>query len=154
MLLTLFQVERKIREFAAIINAPEEFIPTFGTSNQSGLPHIEIDDGQYMLIVNESGEELSRESFDDPDELLFNVLHDISFSMASDLVLEDTNNQSYKERFFQAQKNIISKINMFYTDKTKLKEDTITTEDTKALSESRKNILLKSIFHSRSLPLD
>ena len=95
MLLTLPQVEGKIREFAAIIHAPEEFIPTFGFSNETGLPHIEIDDRFYSLIVSENGVELTRETFDDPDELLFKVLHDISFSMACDRVFEDTNYQSF-----------------------------------------------------------
>lgn len=128
MLLTLPQIEGKIREFADIINAPKEFIPTYGFSNQTGLSHIEINDGYYTLIVCENGVELSREIFDDPDELLFKVLHDISFSMACDRVFEDTNYQSFRERFFQAQKNIISKINLYYMDKVKLKQDTLTTE--------------------------
>ena len=144
MLLTLPQIEGKIREFAEIIFAPEEFIPTFGTSNQSGLPHIEIEDGCYKFVVCENGEELVREAFNDPDELLFKVLHDISFSMACDDVLEDADNQSFKERFFETQKNIISKINLFYIEKVKQRQDTITTEDTKELSDTRKKVLLKN----------
>jgi len=151
MLLTLPQIEGKIREFAAIIYAPEEFIPTFGFSNQTGLSHIEIHSRHYALIVCENGEEVSRETFDDPDELLFKVLHDISFSMACDRVFEDTNFQSFKERFFQAQKNIISKINLFYMDKVKLKQDTLSPENNSTLSESRKKVLLNSKTHKTSL---
>ena len=151
MLLTLPQVEGKIREFAAIIYAPEEFIPTFGSSNQTGLPHIEIDDRFYSLIVCENGKELTRETFDDPDELLFKVLHDISFSMACDRVFENTNYQSFRERFFQAQKNIISKIALEYMDKVKMKQKKLSTQDNKALSESRKKTLLKSKITNKSL---
>jgi len=151
MILKLPQIEGKIREFAAIIHAPEEFIPTFGFSNQTGLPHIEINDGHYTLIVSENGKELSRERFDDPDELLFKVLHDISFSMACDRVFKDTNYRSFRERFFQAQKNIISKINLYYMDKVKLKQEKLSTEDNIALSESRKSILLKGNINKSSL---
>jgi len=151
MLLTLLQIEGKIREIATIIHAPEEYIPTFGSSNQSGLSHIEIDEGHYELIVFENGEQLSRELFDDPDELLLKVLHDISFSMASELVFEDRNDQDFRERFLEAQKNILSKIDRYAMDTKKMKQDTLTTKDTSALNESRKNTLLKSNIHKKSL---
>ncbi len=151
MLLTLLQIEDKIREFATIIYAPEEFIPTFGSSNQSGLPHIEIHDGCYSLVVSEKGFELLRETFDNADELVFKVLQDISYSMACDLVFEDTNDQNFRERFLIAQKNIISKINLYSSDTIKMKQDTLSTENKIALSESRKNILVKSNINKTSL---
>ena len=151
MLLTLLQIEDKIREFTDFIEAPEEFIPTFGMSVQDGLSHIEIQDGHYLLIVCEDEVELSIEIFDDPDELLFKVLHDISFSMACDSVFDITKYDSFKERFFQAQKNIITKINLFYMEKVKQQQDTLTKEDTKALSDTRKKILLKSKNSKKTL---
>lgn len=152
MILTLRQIEGKIREYAAIINAPEEFIPTFGSSDQTGLPHIEIEGKHYALVVCENDEELSREKFNNSDELLFKVLHDISFSMACDLVFEDMNDQNFRERFLSAQKNILSKINRYSIDKEKMKHDTLTTNDTGALSKSRKKMLLKSNIKKSSLP--
>jgi len=151
MILTLPQIEGKIREFAAIMNAPEEFIPTFGSSNQTGLPHIEISNGHYTLIVCEKGKEFSRESFDNFDDLVFKVVQDISFSMACERVFEDTNDQSYRERFFQVQKHILSKIDVNHNEKVKLYQESLTTEDTSALSESRKKILLKSNNHKTPL---
>ncbi|MDX5583686.1 MAG: hypothetical protein QNK20_01985 [Aureibaculum sp.] len=152
MLLTLLQIEGKIREIATIIHTPEEFIPTFGFSNETGLPHIEINDGHYTLIVCENGVELSRELFDDPDELLLKVLHDISFSMACDLVFEDTSDKNFRERFLDAQKNIISKIYLYHSDTVKRKQEIVITENNSALSESRKNILVKSNIKKKSLP--
>jgi len=89
MQLTLLQIEGKVREFAAIINAPEEFIPTFGYSNESGLPHVEVYNDSYT---------------------------------------NDTNYQSLRMRLFQAQKNIISKINLSYMSKIKVKQDTMKSE--------------------------
>jgi len=148
MLLTLPQIEGKIREFTSIIDTPEEFIPTFGSSDETGLAHIEIDDGYYALIVSEKGFELSRETFDNADELVFRVLQDISFSMACDQIYEDTSGKNFRERFLHAQKNLLSKIYLYYSDMVKLEQDTLTTEDTSALSESRKKILLKSNLKS------
>ena len=152
MLLTLPQIEGKIREFATIIYAPEEYIPTFGSSNQSGLSHIEIHNGYYSLIVSENDVELSRETFDNADELVFKVLQDISYSMACDLVFENTNDQNFRERFLCAQKNIISKIHLYNSDKVKRKQETFITQNNTALSESRKNILAKSKINTPSLP--
>jgi len=149
MILTLPQIEDKIREFAAIMNAPEEFIPTVGSSKQTGLPHIEITNGHYTFIVCEKGEELSRESFDNFDELVFKVVQDISFSMACERVFEDTNDQSYRERFFQVQKHILSKIDVY--DTNTIKENIATTDDHTALSESRKSVLLKGKTNKASM---
>jgi len=149
MRITLREIENTIREFAAIINAPKEFIPTFGSSNQTGLPHIEIHEGQYIIIVCENGVELTRESFEDPDALVFKVLEDISFSMACDLVYKDTSDQNFRERFLAIQQNFLSKINRYakYKENEKLQQDTITTKKTRALSEYRKKRLLKRKTH-------
>ena len=152
MLLTLPQIEGKIREYAAIIDAPEEFIPTFGSSNQSGLPHIEIHDGRYLFIVCQKGDELSRESFDNTDELVFKVLQDISYSMASDLDYEGTDTQNFRELFLDAQNNLMSKIYEYYSDEVKRKKKTLITEDNTALSASRKKILLKNNNKKKASP--
>ena len=128
MILTLPQIERKVREFANIIHTAEEFIPTFGYSKNCGLPHVEIVNNTYYLIVLQDGKELSREQTSDADELLFMIMHSITFSMACDRVFENTNYKSFKERLFQSQKNIISKINLTYMQKVKSTHDTINKE--------------------------
>ena len=151
MILTLPQIEDKIREYAAIIDAPEEFIPTFGSSNQSGLSHIELQDGYYELIVCQKGDELSRESFDNADELVFKVLQDISYSMACDLDFDGAEDQNFRERFLDAQQHLMSKIYAYYSKNAKRKKATSITEDNTALSESRKKILNKSKITNPSL---
>lgn len=128
MQLTLLQIEGKVREFAAIINAPEEFIPTFGYSKETGLPHIEVDNESYALKVSENGTQILEKSTQDPDELLFMIMHTITMSMACERMTNDTNYQSFRMRLFQAQKNIISKINLSYMSKIKVKQDTMKSE--------------------------
>ena len=128
MQLTLQQIEGKVREFAHIINAPQDFIPTFGYSNESGLPHIEIQNDTYYLVVSENGQQVSKKNTKDPDELLFMIIDTITLSMACERMKSDTNYESLIMRLFQAQKNIISKINLSYMRKTKLKHDTMQDE--------------------------
>jgi len=128
MELTLPQIEGKVREFALIIYAPEDLIPTFGYSKQSGLPHVEISNKKYHLVVSENGKQISKESTNDPDELLFMIIHTISFSMACERIGSNTNCENFRMRLFQAQKNIISKINPSYMYRIKLKHDRMKTE--------------------------
>jgi len=125
MQLTLPQIEGKVREFSSIIDAPEDYIPTFGYSRESGLPHVEIFKESYYLMVSENGNLISEKSTKDPDELLFMIMHSITLSMACERMVNDTNYQSYRMRLFQAQKNIISKINLSYMDKIKDKQESI-----------------------------
>ena len=123
MELTLPQIEGKVREFTHIIHAPEDLIPTFGFSNESGLPHIEINSDTYCLVVSENGKQISKKSTKDPDELLFMIMHTITLSMACERIFNDTNYQNLRMRLFQTQKNIISKINLLYMSKVNLKHD-------------------------------
>ena len=123
MELTLSQIEGKVREFTHIIHAPEDLIPTFGFSNESGLPHIEIYNDTYCLVVSENGKQISKKSTKDPDELLFMIMHTITLSMACERIFNDTNYQNLRMRLFQTQKNIISKINLSFMSKIKLKHD-------------------------------
>ncbi len=128
MELTLPQIEGKVREFATIMHAPLDLIPTFGYSKESGLPHVEISDRKYHLVVSENGQQISRETTEDPDELLFMIMHTISLSMACERIESHTNYESLRMRLFQAQKNIISKINLSYMYRIKQKHDGMRTE--------------------------
>ncbi len=128
MELTLPQIEGKVREFAYIINAPEDLIPTFGYSKESGLPHIEIYNETYYLLVSENGNQLSKKSTTDPDELLFMIMHTVSMSMACERMALQIGNESFRLRFFQAQKNIMSKINLSYASRVKLKSEAMQSE--------------------------
>ncbi len=128
MKLTLPQIEGKVREFAQIMHAPQDLIPTFGYSIESGLPHVEISNQKYHLVVSENGQQISRESTEDPDELLFLIMHSISLSMACEHMESHSHYESLRMRLFQAQKNIISKINLSYMYRIKQKHDRMRTE--------------------------
>ena len=55
---------------------------TFLTEREDvGVPHVEFSDGQYHYIVTERGIDLDRCSTADPDEILYWMLYDITFSM-------------------------------------------------------------------------
>ena len=56
---------------ANTIGAPANRLPTFGRSEQSGRPHIEVDPVGYHYIIAERGQELERRITFDLDDLLY-----------------------------------------------------------------------------------
>ncbi len=79
----LASIERQVRKLAEKIGAPTSYLPTFGQSEHSGKPHVEVGDA-YFFVVCERGTEFERRRTDDRDELLFWVFSSVTFSMASD----------------------------------------------------------------------
>lgn len=81
--LSLAQVESRVNELARRIGAPGGLLPTFGRSDDSARPHVEVDArGNHVAIV-ERGQELERFTTGTVDELLYRVFADVTFSMAT-----------------------------------------------------------------------
>ncbi|PKN26495.1 MAG: hypothetical protein CVU65_05450 [Deltaproteobacteria bacterium HGW-Deltaproteobacteria-22] len=85
---TLDGLRKAIKRVAAIISAPGDLLPTYGSSRDFGYPHIEIDHSGYHYVVVERGNELERRTTRDPHELLFWVFDSATSSMAGDFELE------------------------------------------------------------------
>lgn len=82
MMLTLTEIESRVKKQAAVIGAPAETLPTFGRSEQSGRPHIEVDSNGYHYVIAERGQELERHTTPDIDELLYLIFQWITFELA------------------------------------------------------------------------
>lgn len=80
-MLTLTEIEGSVGGFARAIAAPASALPTYGRSDHSGRPHVEVDD-RYHLVVCERGQEHSRQSTLDEDRLLYWIFEGVTFSMA------------------------------------------------------------------------
>src|SRR5690242_7624190 len=76
---TLNSIRHDVDRLAAIISAPSEYLPTYGSSEQSGLPHIELtSDGLMHWVVCERGSEVTRRTTGDDDELLYWVFESVT----------------------------------------------------------------------------
>jgi hypothetical protein len=78
----LAQLRAVVEKLAARIEAPESVLPTYGASENSARPHIEID-GRYHFVVVERGLELLRRTTMDLDEILYWIFDDVTSSLAS-----------------------------------------------------------------------
>ena len=78
----LAQLRAVVEKLAARIEAPENVLPTYGASEDSARPHIEID-GRYHFVVVERGLELERRTTTDLDEILYWIFDGVTSSLAS-----------------------------------------------------------------------
>lgn len=121
---TLSELKKQVEELSRTIGAPKQSIPTFGNSEHSGLPHIEINGLEYHLVVCERGSEYSRKTTIDKTELLFWVFDGITFSMACTKELDNRRqNEDFRIQLFQIQEDLIAKISIVYSERLKLKHD-------------------------------
>jgi len=82
-LLTLLEIENRVRDLARQVGAPDPILPTFGDSKDGARPHVEVDRvGRLHYVVVERGEELERNTTLELDELLWQIFQHVTFSMA------------------------------------------------------------------------
>ena len=74
----------EVERLAAVIDAPPEYLPTYGYSKDFARSHVEFRDGRYHFVVGEGGRELERVSSVDPRDILYEVFEAITFTMAGD----------------------------------------------------------------------
>jgi len=81
-------IEAQVRDLAGQIDAPAIYLPTFGYSEDGARPFVQIDSA-YHYVVEERGQEIRRNSTNDPDELLYWIFDDIASAIASDWELKN-----------------------------------------------------------------
>lgn len=105
-----------IRNYCEKIKAPKELRTIRNTPTGFGDPHIEINESGYHYVIWERGNELHRSSTTDLDELLYLIMKDITFEMASAYELENRiPNQDSRRLLFETQLKNMKKVNIeFY----------------------------------------
>jgi hypothetical protein len=77
----LDKIKAIVAGMAARISAPSSLLPTYGSSEDMGRPHVEIDARGYHLIVVEKGVEQHRTTVRLLDDLLFEIFRGVAFSL-------------------------------------------------------------------------
>lgn len=77
----LAEIKAEVERLASLIEVDATYLPTFGLSEQSGRPHIDVDAHGYHYIHAERGSEFARMTTQDLDELLYTALSGATFWM-------------------------------------------------------------------------
>lgn len=118
MVLSLAEIKQKVDTLAEKINAPEYALPTYGWSEQSARPHIEVNEQGYHFIVSERGEENRHETTSDLDELLYYIFDSATFEIACPYEAKHRKRgQDFRRGLFAYQELLIGKISDGFKDR-------------------------------------
>lgn len=108
-MLTLSEIEITVNELAQKIGAPQNILPTYGYSEQTARPHVEVSPRAYYYVVAQNGQEVSRFATRDIDQLLYKIFVDMTFGLA--IAYAEKNrieNQDIRRLAFQRQVELLT----------------------------------------------
>jgi hypothetical protein len=129
MKLNLSEIEARVEKLAKVIDAPPSTFPTFGQSDQTGRPHIEVDPGGYHFVVAERGTEFGRYTFAEIDDLLYKVFDSITFELSCDYELAHrVEGQDFRRILFQHQVELLARLSAQWADRQEQEHEEILKE--------------------------
>lgn len=118
---SLKEIELEVHKLAELIDAPKEYLPTFGYSDDGARPHIELDHGIYNYVILERGKELERHMAPNLHELLYLIFKYVTFQMAGKSELMNRQkDEDVRRQLFDYQEQLIGKIESGYQDRLKM----------------------------------
>lgn len=113
MQVTLNDIKSLVETLAQKINAPKNLLPTYGYSIDGAHPHIEVDEfGQLYYIINERGEEISRDFAVDMNDLLYRIFYSVTLNMAADFELKNRiDTEDFRRQMFSKQEEFLATLN-------------------------------------------
>ncbi len=88
-MLNFNEIQEKIYEYGSIINAPKDILKIYPSPQPNGIPYIQINNNEYLYIVEERGIELERRRTANIDVLLYWIMSDVIFFLATQYELEN-----------------------------------------------------------------
>jgi Immunity protein 63 len=116
---TLTEVKAEVDRRAAIMGAAGHWsLPTYGHSEDFARPHIEVDSRGYHLVVVERGQELSRFTTHDLDELLYRVFQGVTSIFASGYeLMHRIETKDCRRLIFQRQVELLSQLSARWAER-------------------------------------
>ena len=128
-MLPLTAIQAEVERLAAVIGASGYDLPTYGYSEDFARPHIEVDAGGYSYVVVERGQELSRMTTPDLDELLYCVFESVTFSLAVKYELAHRiEQQDGRQIMFRRQIELLRMLSVAWADRQSADQDRILRE--------------------------
>src|SRR5215204_863937 len=115
---TLARIRRRVKELALLIQAPDEALPTFGTSEDCARPHVEVVGELPYYVVVERGKELVREGFVDEHALLERIFGSVTSAMASKFEVQSRRgNEDLRRLLFAKQLELLARLDRQWSER-------------------------------------
>lgn len=110
--MNLSTIKNRYYEIARKLGAPRKHIRFATTPQHDGGPHIEYEGPELHYVITERGSEFERRKTKDPDELLFWLVSDLTWAMASEWELANRiEGEDFRIQLFQKDVELMMKIN-------------------------------------------
>lgn len=112
---------RQLRARYAALCAKLGTARSFRTSAQhDGSAHVEVCADSYHYVVTERGAEFERRRTTDPDELLFWLMSDVTFSLACEYEIKHrVRGRDFRRLLFQKQIDLMGQLNADWSERKK-----------------------------------
>jgi hypothetical protein len=125
-LLSLDEIEREVKRRAEVIGATGNMLPTYGHSDDLARPHIEVNEAGYHYVIVEKGQELSRVTTPDLDELLYHVFRHVTHELAGRYEQgHRVKEQDFRRVMFQRQIDLLALLSPQWASQETLEHDQI-----------------------------
>jgi Immunity protein 63 len=105
-------VRNRIVRVAEALGARSDLVPTFGSSDQAGRPHIEVDERRYHFVVCERGTELERRTSSSDEEVVFWACESIASALATEYELRHrVPGQDFRRLYFARRVQLMRAVN-------------------------------------------
>ncbi len=109
----------KYRHYCALLGR-EAVVHT--TPQHNGSPHAEVVDGRYHYVVTERGRELERRIAENEDEMLYWLVSDLVFGLATKYELEHrVPDKDFRRLLFAREIELMEKVNPEWAERTRQK---------------------------------
>lgn len=125
-MISINTIKSRYYSIAKKLNAPSEQVMFAMQPRDFGYPHIEVHAPEYHYVVTERGNEFERRKTDDPEELLYWMITDLTRQMASDWELANrVDGEDPRRQLFQHEIDLLKKVNIDWAEKRKTHFDEI-----------------------------
>jgi immunity protein 63 of polymorphic toxin system len=122
-------LRERIRAAAARLGADDAKLPTYGASDHTGRPHVEVDDEGYHYVVCERGTEFERATSTDAEEIAFLACRDMAFEMACEQELAShVAGQDSRRRIFALELELLRALDPAWAERVRAENERILAE--------------------------
>ena len=124
--MNLATVKNRYYKIARILKAPSKHIRFATTPQHDGSPHVEHEGIELHYVVTERGSEFERRKTKDTNELLFWIVSDLTWAMASDWELANRiEAEDFRRQLFRKDVELMSLIDKEWADRKRTKYENL-----------------------------
>ena len=125
-MVALSTIKSRYYAIARRLGAPKRHVMFSTHPTGFGDPHVEKLDDAYAYVVLERGHEIERRVTQDPDELLYWLVSDLTWSMASEYELSHrSGNADFRRLLFRKHLELLSRANPKWSEAKRIEYDSV-----------------------------